>query len=303
LPHNLLMRLLNSLFYYGFLIPISYLPYPVLYVLSDGLYIVIYKAIGYRKQVVIKNILNSFPERSAEEHLQIEKKFYRHLCDLIVESIKVFTISEKEVQNRMKILNPEFINRFYDQGQSVILAGGHYNNWELFAVAIDAPLKHNAVAIYKSFSNAFFDKRMRDTRSRYGLKMISTKVIKEEFEKKDALRVIIFGVDQFPGSHRNCYWSNFLNQDTAMIFGAEKYAKEYNYPVLSGRINKVKRGHYTFEFTDAIETPLTTSYGEITEKINHLLEKDIIALPQFWLWSHKRWKLPRPVEQQVEKID
>jgi KDO2-lipid IV(A) lauroyltransferase len=118
------------------------------------------------------------------------------------------------------------------------------------------------------------------------------------------LRVIIFGIDQFPGSHRNCYWANFLNQDTAMIFGAEKYAKEYNYPVLSGRINKVKRGHYTFEFTDAIETPLTTSYGEITEKINHLLEKDIIALPQFWLWSHKRWKLPRPVNQeQVEKIN
>lgn len=296
------MRLLNSLFYYGFLIPVSYLPYPVLYFLSDGLYVVIYKMIGYRKQVVIKNIVNSFPEKTTEEHLQIEKKFYCHLCDLIVESIKVFTISEKEVLKRMKILNPEFINRFYDQGKSVILAGGHYNNWELFAVAIDAPLKHKAVAIYKPLSNAFFDKRMRDTRSRYGLKMISTKVTKDEFEKKDDLRVIIFGVDQFPGNHKNCYWANFLNQDTAMIFGAEKYAKEYNYPVLSGRINKVRRGYYTFEFTDAIETPVATSYGEITEKINYLLEQDIIALPQFWLWSHKRWKLPRPVEQQAEKI-
>jgi Kdo2-lipid IVA lauroyltransferase/acyltransferase len=293
------MRFLNSLFYYGFLIPISYLPYPVLYLLSDGLYVVIYKMVGYRKHVVLKNIINSFPERSTEEHHQIEKKFYRHLCDLIVESIKVFTISEKEVKKRMKILNPEFIDRFYDQGKSVILAGGHYNNWELFAVAIDAPLKHKSVAIYKPMSNLFFDEKMRSTRGRYGLRMISTKATKEEFEKKDSLRVIIFGIDQFPGSHRNCYWANFLNQDTAMIFGAEKYAKEYNYPVLSGRINKVKRGYYTFEFTDAIETPLTTSYGEITERINHLLEKDIIALPQFWLWSHKRWKLPRPVEQVV----
>ncbi len=273
------------------------MPYPVLYLLSDGLYVVIYKMIGYRKHVVIKNIINSFPERSTEEHHQIEKEFYSHLCDLIVESIKVFSITEKQVQERMKILNPEFIDRFYDQGQSVILAGGHFNNWELFAVAIDAPLKHKAVAIYKPLSNLFFDEKMRNTRGRYGLRMISTKATKEEFEKKDSLRVIIFGIDQFPGNHKNCYWANFLNQDTAMIFGAEKYAKEYNYPVISGRINKVKRGYYTFEFTDAIEKPATSSYGEITERVNHLLEKDIIGMPQYWLWSHKRWKLPRPVEQ------
>ncbi len=296
MSHTLLMRLLNSLFYFGFLIPISYLPFPVLYLLSDGLYVIIYKLIGYRRKVVIQNIVNSFPERSAEEHGQIEKKFYSHLCDLIVESIKVFTISEKEVQQRMKVLNPEFINRFYDQGQSVILAGGHYNNWELFAVAIDAPLKHHAVAIYKPLSNLFFDKKMRNTRGRYGLKMISTKATKDEFEKTDSLRVIIFGIDQFPGNHKNCYWANFLNQDTAMIFGAEKYAKEYNYPVLSGRINKLKRGHYSFEFTDAIEEPQHMSHGEITKRVNHLLEQDIIAQPEYWLWSHKRWKLTRPAE-------
>ena len=284
------------LFYYGILIPISYLPYPVLYVLSDGLYILLFRIIGYRKAVVIKNIRNSFPEKSEKEQLQIVDAFYKHLCDLIVESIKVFSISENQIHQRMKILNPEYINKYFEQNQSVILAGGHFNNWELFAVAIDAAIKHDAVAIYKPLSNLFFDEKMRYSRGKFGLKMISTKAVRQEFEKTDGLRVIIFGIDQFPGNHRDSYRTKFLSQDSAMAFGAEKYAKEFNYPVLSGRINKVKRGHYEFEFTDAIETPQATSYGEITNRINLLLENDIILKPQYWLWSHKRWKLPRPVE-------
>ena len=238
------------LFYYGILIPISYLPYPVLYVLSDGLYILLFRIIGYRKAVVIKNIRNSFPEKSEKEQLQIVDAFYKHLCDLIVESIKVFSISENQIHQRMKILNPEYINKYFEQNQSVLLAGGHYNNWELFAVAIDAAIKHDAVAIYKPLSNLFFDEKMRYSRGKFGLKMISTKAVRQEFEKTDGLRVIIFGIDQFPGNHRDSYRTKFLNQDTAMAFGVEKYAKEFNYPVLSGRINKVKRGHYEFEFTD-----------------------------------------------------
>jgi KDO2-lipid IV(A) lauroyltransferase len=290
------MRFLNFLFFYGVLIPISYLPYPVLYFLSDGLYLVIYKMAGYRKKVVLQNISNSFPEKTHEEHLQIVSDFYRHLCDLVVESIKVFTISDEQVKERFRFINPDYINRFFDKGQSVILAGGHYNNWELFAVAIDEAIKHQAVALYKKLSNKFFDEKMRSSRGKYGLKMISTKVAKEEFEKNEGLRVIIFGVDQSPGNPRTCYWSDFLNQDTGMIFGAEKYAKEYNYPVLYGRINKVKRGYYTFEFSDAIEEPRNTSHGEITKRIHQLLEKDIVAQPEYWLWSHKRWKHKRPAD-------
>jgi Kdo2-lipid IVA lauroyltransferase/acyltransferase len=291
------MRLLNALFYYGVLIPISYLPYSVLYALSNGLYLLLYRVIGYRKNIVVKNIVNSFPEKTQKQHLQIVSDFYRHFCDLILESFKVFTISEQEVKQRMKVINPEYIDRFFEKGQSVIVAGGHYNNWELFAVAIDAAIKHKAVAIYKPLSNAYFDKKMRDSRGQYGLKMISTKAVKEEFEKeKEDLRVIIFGVDQSPSNKNTCYWGNFLNQDTAMLFGAEKYAKEFNYPVLSCRINKVKRGYYTFEFTDVIEYPQKTGYGEITKRVNYMLEQDIIAQPEYWLWTHKRWKHDRPVD-------
>lgn len=220
------MRLINLLFLYGILIPISYLPYPVLYFLSDVLYVVIYRMVGYRKKVVLQNIANSFPDKTHEQHLQIVSAFYRHLCDLVVESIKVFTISDKQVKERFRFINPEYINRFFEKGQSVILAGGHYNNWELFAVSIDEAIRHKAVALYKPLNNKFFDEKMRSSRGRYGLKMISTKAAKEEFERQDGLRVIIFGVDQSPGNPRTCYWSDFLNQDTGMSFGAEKFAKE-----------------------------------------------------------------------------
>jgi len=296
LASNLFMRFLNIFFFYGILIPISYLPYPVLYFISDGLYVFIYKMIGYRKKVVLQNIASSFPEKTHEEHLQIVSAFYKHLCDLVVESIKVFTISGEQVRQRFKVINPAYIDHFFEKGQSVILAGGHYNNWELFAVAIDEAIKHQAVALYKPLTNKFFDEKMRSSRGKYGLEMISTKAAKAEFEKEDCLRVIIFGVDQSPGNPRTCYWSDFLNQDTGMNFGAEKYAKEYNYPVLYGRINKVKRGHYSFEFSNSIDEPQKACHGEITRRIHHLLEKDIIAQPEYWLWSHKRWKHKRPAD-------
>jgi KDO2-lipid IV(A) lauroyltransferase len=285
------MKFLTAVFYYGFIIPISHLPFRVLYVISDGLYFIIYRVIGYRKKVVLQNITRSFPDKTAAEHVQIVKDFYRHLCDLVVESLKVFTISQAEVTERMKVANPDFMDRFYEQGKNVIMAGGHYNNWELFAVAIDASIKHKAVAIYKPLSSLFFDKKMRESRSKYGLEMISTKKVEEEFKRANApLRTIIFGFDQSPRSAKKCYWSTFLNQDTAMLFGVEKYAKEYSLPVVYARINKVSRGHYITEFVESIEDPLNTGYGEITKRMNDLLEKDILRQPEYWLWSHKRWK-------------
>ena len=291
------MRFLSALLYYGVLIPISHLPFTVLYNMSNGLYWLLYKIIGYRKNVVLQNIANSFPDKSAEERLIIASDFYRHFCDLIVESLKIFSISREEVNQRMKVVNPAFIDRFYDQGKNVIMAGGHYNNWELFAMAIDGGIKHKAVAIYKPLTSQFFDKKMRESRSKYGLEMISTKKVEEEFKRENApLRAIIFGIDQSPGSARNSYWATFLNQDTAMLFGAEKYAKEYDFPVITAHINKVKRGHYTIEFTDCIEEPTKTNYGDITKRINLLLEKEIIKKPQYWLWSHMRWKHTRPVD-------
>jgi len=283
--------MISFLFYYSIIIPVSILPFRLLYGLSNVLFYLLYYVTGYRKKVVMENIRNSFPERTHSQHILISKKFYRHLCDLILESLKVFTISEKNINKRMVIKNPEFIAPYFHQKRSMILAGGHYNNWEFFAVAIDSAIQHQAIGIYQPLSNIYFDAKMRKTRSRFGFKMISTKSVKQVFEdEKENVTVTIFGIDQSPSSKSKCHVMDFLNQPTRVVFGAEKYAKEYNYPVLYGRISKIKRGFYSFEFSDIIEHPQETKHGEITEKITHLLEQDIIRQPEYWLWSHKRWK-------------
>lgn len=289
------MKLLSALLYYGVLRPISFLPYRVLYTVSDGLFLLIYYVVGYRKKVVLRNIANSFPEKTSQEHKQIAAAFYKHFCDVVVESFKVFNISEKEVKQRMVFENPEVLNSYFEKNQSIILAGGHYNNWELFAVAIDGPMKHQAIAIYKKLKNNYLDKKVRESRGKYGLRMISTKIVKEVFDKeKGNLTATIFAIDQSPSSRLNCYWTTFLNQETGVVFGTEKYAKEYNYPVIFGHIQKVKRGHYRFSFTPIEDEPQKAPYGQIMEKLTRLLEKDIIEQPQYWLWTHKRWKKARP---------
>lgn len=286
--------MLTRFFYHGILIPVSSLPFFLLYGVSDLLYYILFYVIGYRKKVVVQNIRNSFPDKTAQQQKQIIKKFYRHLADLVVESIKVFTISEKEILQRMIIKNPEFIQPYFDKGKSLILAGGHNNNWELFAVAIDAAISHQAIGIYQPLRNPFFNKKMQETRSHFGLRMISTKIVKEVFEQeKNHLTVTIFGVDQSPSLKSNCHTMTFLNQETRVAFGMEKYAKEYDYPVVYGRINKLKRGYYSFEFLHVIENPRETKHGEITEIITRLIEKDIQTQPEYWLWSHKRWKQKR----------
>ncbi len=284
-----------GILYYLVILPVSYLPYFVLYRISDFLFFLFYYVLAYRKKVIAGNIHRSFPDKSLKEKELIVRNFYRHFADLIVESLKVFTISQKQVEKRMKFSNPEVINRYFDEGRSVILAGGHYNNWELFAVAIDHAVKHQSIAIYKPLSNRFFDEKMRATRGKYGLEMIAIKEVKHVFEKyKGTPTLTIFGTDQSPGNVRKAYWTNFLNQDTAVLFGTEKFAREYNYPVVFGCIHKLSRGQYAVEFRDLFDEPSNTVHGEITEAHTRMLEKDILQKPEYWLWSHRRWKRKRP---------
>ena len=289
-------NILNPILYYLVIIPLSLLPFPVLYAISDFLFVIFYYVSGYRKKVVLQNIRNSFPEKSGKEHYAICKKFYMHFSDLVVESIKTFTISEKQVLKRFFVLNPEIIDKYFEQKRSVFIAGGHFNNWELLAVGIDKWVKHKTVGIYTPLSNKYFDGKMQLTRSKYGLKMISTRSVKRFLDSNpNELTATIFAIDQSPSNPNSAYWMTFLNQETAVLYGVEKYAKEYNYPVVYGIINKVKRGHYNLELVDVTASPRETSYGEIIEKTQHLLEIDIRKNPEYWLWTHKRWKHKKPV--------
>lgn len=290
-----------KIFYYTLLLPISKLPFWALYLISDFMYLLLYKVFGYRKKVVNANISRSFPDFSKKEVLAIEKEFYSHFCDLIVESIKAFTISKSEIVKRFQHHNTQVFDKYKDQ--HVTLVGGHYGNWELFAVSIGLQLKHQPVALYTPLSNKFINDKILRSRSKYGLMMRKYKVVKELIKAVDcAPMAVIFGSDQCPKITQKPYFMHFLNQETAVQFGTEKFAKDYNTPVVYGVIKKLKRGHYAMDYKLITETPRDCNSGEITEAHTRLLEEDINAAPAYWLWTHKRWKrTKRDFEQYAEQ--
>ena len=284
---------MTKFFYYLLILPLSLLPYPLLYLLSDIIFLIMYRVIGYRKKVVFTNLRNSFPNKSKQELKKIMSDFYRHLCDIIMESVKGFTISEKQLRKRLIIKNPEYSNYFADKGQSIIFVGGHYNNWEICAQAFAMYSNHKCIGIYKPLSNAFINDKIYTSRSKYGMHLISMKQTKKSFEEGAQAKAIVFGSDQNPANPKRAHWVQFLNQDTGVLFGVERYAKEYDWPVVFVSISKAKRGYYEVEYSLVTDKPNKEPHGKITEDFTKRLEQDIINQPQYWLWSHKRWKHKR----------
>ncbi len=293
---------MSALLYWLVIKPISLLPYPLLYGVSDFFFVIFYYLVGYRKKVVTDNLRKSFPEKSEKEIKTIRRKFYHHFCDLVFESLKNFSITRKQAESRMRTLNPEIYEELHRQGKSVILCGGHYCNWELWAVATPGFFKHKLIAIYKQLSNPYFDQKMRVTRGRFGLDMISTKEFGNYFqEHREDLTVSVFAIDQSPSNPKKCLWIDFMGRETATHYGAEKYANMFNYPVVFGHLKKVKRGHYEVQYELVTMNPENLAYGELTQQMHRLLEVDVRKAPEFWLWTHKRWKHKRPAEENFQE--
>jgi KDO2-lipid IV(A) lauroyltransferase len=287
------MIILYFLLYYCVLIPVSVLPFPVLHLISSFFYVVLYYLVGYRKKVVMENLENAFPEKTPSERKEICRKFYKFLCDLVLETFKSFTISEKQLRKHVSCKNPEVVNKYFDQGKSVIIAVGHFNSWELLLTGSNLFVKHRMVVIYQPLSNPYYDRKLIKTRAKLGTMLLPATEVKQFFHSTKELNATVFAIDQSPSNSKNCYWMKFLNQETGVRFGMEKYAKEFNQPVIFARLNYIKRGYYELEFTEVTNAPQETAYGEITEKATKLLEQDILKEPELWLWSHKRWKHKR----------
>ena len=282
---------MNFIFYYFFILPVSYLPKYFLYFFSNLLYVFLGRVLKYRKKIIHKNLKNSFPEKSENEIFEIRNNFYKHFCDLIVESFSGFSIPRKSIEQKITIKNQDLLNEFAVKGQNIILIGGHYNNWEMTAQRMPLVFKHELFAIYKPIKNKFYDRKMKSSREKFGLNMISMKEAKAYFTNEtDTPRAIIFGSDQSPSNSKKAYWTKFLNQDSAFLYGAEKYAKSFNWPVIYVSINKIKRGDYLVEYQLITQKPKEESYGEIIKKFAFLLESDIKNQPEYWLWTHNRWK-------------
>lgn len=266
-----------------------------LYVCSDFLRLIMYHIIGYRVAVIRTNLRNSFPEMSEKERMQIEREFYKHLCDLIVESIKYFHITQNKAEHNYEVHNAELLQELYKKGKSVVIVGGHYASWERYALNATRDVPHYTAALYTTIHSKIFNRKMTESRSHFGLHMVPIEETRTLFEhSKTEPIAVIFGADQCPRNPERAYWLTFLHQETGVQFGAEKYAREYNCAVVYGQLDKTPRKTNSITYRLICEDPATLPEGKITELHTKLLEEKIIDKPAYWLWSHKRWKHKRP---------
>ena len=250
-----------------------------------------YYIIKCRRKVVLNNLLNSFPEKSRSEIEQIEKRFYRYLADLMLESVKTISISANEIKKRFVFKNLDIMKANLQNGRSVIAVSGHYGNWEWGPVAIGLELREKVLVVYKPLSDKRFEELMNSMRSRFGSIMVPMKqTLRKVFEYKNEPNVLVLVGDQTPTREESRYFTSFLNQQTAVFLGVEKIALKLKNPIVYFSINRIRRGYYECVVKSLIDNPEQTKDHEITEAHTRELEKNIRFQPEYWLWSHKRWK-------------
>lgn len=270
---------------------VSLLPFFLLYLLSDILYFFLYYIIKYRRKVVLMNLSNSFPEKSKLDIENIEKRFYHYLADLIMETVKSMSISASEIKKHFVIKNPELLKNYLQNGQSIIAVTGHYGNWEWGSLAIGLELKEKVLVVYKPLSNKRFEGMINVMRSKFGSVMVPMKqTLRKVLEYKNEPNILILVGDQTPTREESQFFTTFLNQPTAVFLGVEKIAQMLDNPIFYVSINKIKRGYYECVIKSLFDKPSQMDKHVITETHLKELEKTIRYKPEYWLWSHKRWK-------------
>jgi len=286
------MQFVTFILVYPFIWLFSILPFRVLYFISDCFYYLIYYFIGYRRKTVKSNLKLVFPEKSDGEIRGITKKFYRHFVDIFIEMIKAFTISEKEMLKRYKFTNIETIQSLEKKNKSILLLGSHYGNWE-WIFCLNLYMKYNGYAVIKKLKNPFFDKKIRENRGRYNTSIVPTiEIFKtiEENTKNNILSIYGFLSDQSPKINKTHHWSTFLGVHVPIITGSELIAKKNNLTVVNFSTQKVKRGFYETTFKVLTENPNDFKDYDITDNYLRELEKSIYKAPEYYFWTHKRFK-------------
>ncbi|RZJ48309.1 MAG: lauroyl acyltransferase [Flavobacterium sp.] len=274
-----------------FLYLLSLLPLPVLHFFARLLYYPLYHIVGYRRKVVRGNLQKSFPEKSVEEIIRIEKSFYKYLADLIFEIIKLNTISEGELRRRVKFNGLDQIEAYFSKGESVLACTGHYGNWELCMLALGLNLSATEYVIYKPLSSEIFENWFQKLRTRFGNEFVPMRqTLRKVIATKDQPTMFCFAADQTPVKEETQYTLQWLNQPTAVLLGLEKIALQTNRPIFYFDVIKVKRGFYEVDCVLLCEAPKATEGHEITDELYVFLNNTIQRKPDFWLWSHKRWK-------------
>ncbi|WP_231424391.1 lysophospholipid acyltransferase family protein [Pedobacter sp. Leaf250] len=274
-----------------FLYLVSLLPLPILFFFARLLYYLLYYVIGYRKKVVRQNLINSFPEKTTAEIISIEKKFFLFLSELIFEIVKMTTISKKETLKRVKFSGLEHLEKHFEAGESVLACTGHYGNWELGTLALGLNISAKTMVIYKPLTNKIFENWFNRFRTKYGNIFIAMRqTLRGMAAYKNEPTLLCFASDQAPTREETKYFVDFLHQPTAALLGVEKIAKSTNRPIYYFKVTVVKKGYYHVAVLPMCLNPSIMDEFEITNLHFKFLEDIIKEQPQYWLWSHKRWK-------------
>ncbi len=274
---------------------VSYIPFRLLYVISDILFFPLYFVVRYRRKIVRKNLTESFPDKSLAEIKRIEKKFYHFFIDTALESCKLFSISPEAIRRRVKFVNVDKVNALLREGKSISVFLGHYGNWEwISSVGLWLTKEALCAQIYHKLSNKTMDKLMIRSRERFGNKCVDMKHTARFIasESKGGRPLIIgFIADQSPKKRESRYFLDFLNHRVPVLTGTEKITKHYGYEAMFIKVKRVERGYYECEFSFLHDDPKSLPDFELTALYYRRLEQEISRQPELYLWSHNRFRL------------
>lgn len=290
------MQAFGYYLFYGFIWLFALLPVRVQYLVSDLLSFLLYHVVRYRRKIVMLNLRKSFPEKSDSALKSVSRNYFRHMCDEMIETFQLIHMSEKQILARFQCINPELVRKYHESGRSIAAVFGHYGNWEWLA-SLTLAIPYRVLAIYRPLKNQYYDRLMIRLRSKFGVTPVpANRTLQEILHHHGQNKPImtLFLGDQSPARIHIQHWIKFLNQDTAVFLGAEKISVKLNHVVIFVKISKTRRGHYEVEFIPLFEDPKMTKPYEITEKHLSVLEGMIREKPDYWLWSHRRWKYIKP---------
>ena len=286
------MQLLLYILFYPIIWLISILPFPVFYLVSDGVCFLTYRVIGYRKKTVRENLALALPHLSETERRNIEKKFYSHLCDMFLEMIKTLSISQKEIEKRFTFSNLDVYLELEKKNKSVAVLCAHYASYE-WVISMNYYIHHKGYGIYKKIANPHFDKLVKKIRSKFKAELITTKetiaTITNNYNNGE-LSLYGFASDQSPKKNAAYHWAPFMGHEVPVHTGAEMLAKRFDMNVIFLRTKKIKRGYYEASFEVLSDDVKSVPNYEITDRFLQLVEQQILEAPEYYLWTHKRWK-------------
>ena len=285
------MQFLVYILVYPLLWLISILPFRLFYFFSDFVFFVMYYLIGYRKKVVSENLAMAFPDKSANELKKIQRCFYQHMCDMFLEMVKTLNLTKEELKERYKIINIEVLQGIVED-RSVLIVCSHYANWE-WNVSINNYINAKGYAVYQKIGNTYFDNLIKRIRAKWNTTLITQQeTVKTVYRNVQNGTISAYGMvsDQSPQVKRAQYWSEFMGVKVPIFNGPESMARKLDLAVVFLKVSKVKRGYYQAEFIPITTAGSKTKKHHITDQFLSLTEDQIREKPEFYLWTHKRWK-------------